>query len=289
MTDAPVPVDVLRLIAARFLADKDRLQLAQTCRRWRRIAAVDVSPVLLGFHFHDSHPGFFTSPNGYATCIPEPNDEDPYRLGVLATTDPFAFVRQWLAIPNQKKSAAYRSECVSAMVLQATAWHADVMASLKLLLTCRHRDCPCLCPRVLAANAYQLLRRAVWYGRDDIVCYLLDLGNIHPDVHGGSALRLALGTLGFEHSEDKVAHMVYELLRRGADPLRHNLWSIRLCLQRNFFVVAALLCMYSAHRDHAAASKMHDLVHELYAQGSIEQAYLVKTAMNEAPAFFSLP
>ena len=72
-------------------------------------------------------------------------------------------------------------------------------------------------------------------------------------------------------------------------PLRHNLWSIRLCLQRNFFVVAALLCMYSAHRDHAAASKMHDLVHELYAQGSIEQAYLVKTAMNEAPAFFSLP
>jgi hypothetical protein len=209
-------------------------------------------------------------------------------LGVLAATDPYSFIREWVAVPVSRKDVEFKNTCVAATVTHTTAWHNDVKVAFQIILRCCHKECPRLCLQVIAANGYQLVRRAVWYGRDDVLCFLLDKGRIPADVSGGTALRLALGTLGYEHSEDRVAKMVYELLKRGADPLRHNLWGIRLCLQRNFFVVAALLCMY-ASKEGVLHQRMHDLVHELYTQGSLEQAFLVKTAMDEAPGFFCFP
>ncbi len=279
-----VPVDVLRLIAAVYLPCRDRLRLAQTSRRWLSVARIDASPVVLGVDLREA-PGFWRSPNGYVTCVPEANDGDPYRLGVLAATAPFAFIRQWVAVPMSRKDMGFKCDCLAATVTQTTAWHEDVKVAFHIVLTCRHVGCPGLCVRLLAANGYQLVRRAVWYGRDDVLCFLLDEGHIPADFNGGTALRLALGTLGYEHSEDRVAKLVYELLKRGADPLRHNLWGIRLCLQRNFFVVAALLCMYASKAD-AVHEGMLALVHELYTQGNLEHAFLVKTSMDEAPAFF---
>lgn len=285
-----VPVDILRLIAAEYLPCRDRLRLAQTSRRWKLVAAIDGSPVILEVCLRGV-PGFSRTPNGYVTCVPCMNDGDPCRLGVLAATDPYLFVRQWVAVPMVRKDAEFRHDCISATVAHTTAWHADIAIAFQIILTCRHKGCPRLCLRIIAANGYQLVRRAVWYGRDDVLCFLLDEGRIPADVSGGTALRLALGTLGYEHSEDRVAKIVYELLERGADPLRHNLWGIRLCLQRNFFVVAALLCVYASKGGEGGVvhERMLALVHELYTKGSLEQAFLVKTSMDEAPAFFCMP
>lgn len=279
-----VPLDILRLISRDFLTDFDRLRLAQTCHRWNVIAGVDVCPVVLS-DFMKSVTGLTRSPHGYLTCESEPNDGDPRRLGSLGATDPSTFIKQWLFLPSFHKNAEFRHTCISAIVESTTSWPADIVLVLRICLACRHKECAGRCKRLVAANAYQLLRRAVWYGREDVVRFLLDDCKIAADVNGGTALRLALGTLGYEHSEDRVARIVYELLERGADPLRHNLWGIRLCLQRNFLVVAVLLCVYAAKRD-VAHDRLRGLVHELYTQGNLEQAYLVKTALDEAPHFF---
>lgn len=289
MQRVDVPVDILRLIAAEYLPCRDRLHLSQTCRRWNLVARIDVvSPVLLVF-LGKHIPGFTQSPNGYWTCALESNDGDPVRLGVLAATDPYAFIKQWLAVPLSHKNTEYRHTCMTATVMNTpptTPWHADIIVAFRAILSCQHPHCFNLCHFVVTANAYQVLRRAVWYGREDVVCFLLDEGGVSADVNGGTALRLALGTLGYEHSEEKVARIVYELLDRGADPVRHNMWGIRLCLQRNFFVVAALLCIYAARLD-AHPERMQNLIQELYTQGDLEQAFLVKTSLDEAPGFFS--
>lgn len=284
-----IPLDVLRYIAKTFLSDRDRLRLAQANRRCHAVARLDASPVVFDaiLDVRDRE-GFRQSPNGYWHPLPLPSfDMNPQHLGMMAATDPWAFVKRWMTIPKEIKSLEFRQDCVDGFTLHTTAWNPDVVAALTVMLRCMHPDCNVLCARLLSTSAHQLLRRAVWYGRKDVLCFLLDKGNMDADVGEGAPLRLTIGTLGYEHTEDEVAEIVYELLERGADPLRNNLWGIRLCLQRNFYVVAALLSMYAAKRSEGR-TKLLELVHDLYLTGHAEQAFLVKTSMEDAHDFFCL-
>ena len=285
-----IPLDVLRFLATNFLPDRDRLALAQTCRRCHRVAHLDAAPVILDTVLDvRGREGFARSNNGYWFSLPTPDDmdvdPDPQFLGIMAATDPWAFVQRWMALPLHVKTAQFRRACLDGLTLHTMTWDLAILASLKVMLQCPHPACAGLCSHLLCASTHQLLRRAVWYGRIDVLCALLDQGKIDADVGEGTPLRLALGTLGYEQTEDQVAKIVYELLKRGASPLRHNLWGIRLCLQRNFYVVAALLCLYAVKHS-GGQPKLCALLQELYASGYVEQAYLVKASMEEAPDFF---
>jgi hypothetical protein len=112
-------------------------------------------------------------------------------------------------------------------------WHEEVLLTIKVLRSRRPR-----------APDRQLLRRAIWHCRTEVVCHLLD-GGMSVDASDGAALSLALSTLGHNRPEEQVADLVLELLMRGANPTRHNFWGLRVSLHLNYQVVAGLLCVYS--------------------------------------------
>lgn len=244
--------DVLRYITSEFLTDRDRLSMACVNRQCHEVSHVDVTPPLFdevldassqtGVLFDRSTNGYW---GGLAHAVPE--DVTPYQWGRLAAERPWVFLCEWMAFPLATKDVSFRRQCVESLIVQA--WHKrDVLVSVKALLSCQHPGCPSpkACQQVLASTATQLLRQAVWVNQTDVVCYLLDVGKVPIDIDNGTALRLALSTLGLDFDEQQVATLVHELLRRGADPIQYQLWGIRMCLQMNFHVVASLLCVYAA-------------------------------------------
>jgi hypothetical protein len=207
--------------------------LAQVSRRLRGAAACDV-PSFIPDSLLDvrNRSGFSRSSHGYSFvsggCV-----ENQKNLGCLAATDPWAFVRTWMLLPASVKSPSFRRQCVQDLALQEMAWHPEVVVSLRLLL-----------PRSFRYRNRALEKRAVWYANLAALSFLLDRGEdaMHVDDENGALLRLALSTLGFEHPETTVVDVVRTLLDRGADPSRHDLWGIRLCLHMGFWELAALLC-----------------------------------------------
>lgn len=271
-------VDVLRYLSTAYLSDMDRLHLAQVNHLCHNIASLDACPVMYDCLLNvEGQAGFYKTDHGYWSVSSRTLvDLQPKQWGCLAATDPWTFVRQWLCLPKALKSAEYRRECVHHVSLQI--WHREVLVSMKVLLTCNHAECGRLCSRLLASTDKILLRRAVWYGKTDIVSYFLDEGRLDADADYGMALRLALSTLGYENTEANVAELVHELLKRGANPTRHGLWGIRLCLHLRFDTVASLLCVY-AMKWTRGQRLLNSFVQELETEGNRDQAYLVKASM----------
>lgn len=271
-----LPIDVLCHLASTFLGDRDRLALAQTHRSAWTAARRDTFPhpiVLDAVLDVRGQDGFRKSPHGYWYCLPVVADWGvptvPHHLGALASAKPWAFVRQWLCLSENLKTTTFRRQCVQSLSVQDT-WHADVLVALKILLTTSRQR--------WGQNLHsQLLRRAVWYGRTDVVTYLMD--QVAPTDHESTALlQLALGTLGYENTESQGAELVHELLKRGANPLVHNLWAIRMTLQLNFLVVASLMCVY-ALKWYDGQTLLSLFVHELLDCDRTEHAALVKSSM----------
>jgi hypothetical protein len=245
-----LPSEVVTHLARTFLCDQDRLSLASTSRHLRNVAGVDRPSVIFDHVLTVSdQEGFTRSRNGYwHVTDPSLDSMDADRLGHLAATDPWRFVRQWASnteVGSPPRTVAFRRACLNSMCMQADRWHRDILSALRLLLHCGHRGCPSFCRRVLSATDTQILRQAIWYARLDIVAALLDHGNLDVDMNNGTPLRLALSTIGYENSEAAMLPTIEELLRRGADPVRDRLWGIRLSLQRRFYQVAGRLCAYA--------------------------------------------
>jgi hypothetical protein len=262
------PLDVIRYMASAFLSDRHRLALAQVNRKARNACQLDVAPVVFDAILDvRHHEGFRQSRNGY-WYVPAGKRPDqpthPQEMGCLAAAHPWAFVQAWLHIPREVKTSEFRRQCIQSLSLQE--WHADVVVAMKILR---------------AGNASrsdkQLLRRAVWYVRKDVVCYLMDYGNVPADGDNGAALVLALSTLGSDPSEMQVAALIHELLQRGANPTRHNLWGIRMCLQMNFHIVASLMCVY-AMRWNEGRQLLSSFVQELEDRGDRDLAALVRSS-----------
>lgn len=276
-----LPVDVVRYMSAVFLSDMDRLNLAQVNHKCCAIACLDARAVVYDSLLNvNGQPGFHKTAHGYwsVSFLDTLVDVDlqPKKWGCLAATEPWTFVQRWLCLPKDLKSEEFRRQCVHDVSLQI--WHRDVLVSMKVLLTCNHDECGRLCSRLLSSTDKILLRRAVWYGKTDIVSCLLDEGCIDADADYGMALRLALSTLGYENTEENVAELVHELLKRGANPIRHGLWGIRLCLHLHFHIVGSLMCVY-AMKWTRGQQLLSSFVQELETQGQTEQAYLVKISM----------
>jgi len=261
------PLDVLRYMASAFLSDQSRLTLAQVNRKARDACRLDVAPVLFDTILNvRRRQGFQQSPHGYWYVSGKRPDHPahPHELGCLAATHPWAFVKAWLHIPREVKTFEFRRQCIQSLSLHA--WHPDLVVALKVLRTGK-------------ATGFdkQLLRRAVWYVRTDVMCYLLDHGNIQADADNGAALVLALSRLGSDPTETKMAALIHELLRRGANPTRHNLWGIRMCLQINFHIVASLMCVYAMRCDEGHRL-LSSFVQELEDRGDKDLAALVRSS-----------
>lgn len=282
MTFLNLPTDVVRYVCREFLCDKDRLQMAQVSRMSHVLAGLDVCrprPVIFdGILNVHGQPGFHKTRNGYwelvefLPCTPT----TPQELGALAASDPWYFVKVWLSMSRDVKTREFRRQCVHSFCLEV--WDPRVLVSMKLLLSCSHEDCGLLCHGMLTSSNRQLLRRAVWYGKRDIVSYMLDEGGIDADVDNGTPLRLALSTLGYEHTEDEVVDVVHELLLRGANPTLHGLWGIRLCLHLQYYVVGSLMCTYAMKWSHGQRL-LEELWHDLRQHGHDHHASLVKASM----------
>lgn len=261
------PPDVLRYMASTFLPDQHRLTLAQVNRKAREACRLDVAPVLFDTILDvRHHEGFRQSPNGYWYVPGKRPDQPahPQELGCLAAAHPWTFVKAWVHIPREVKTSEFRKQCIQSLSLQE--WHADVVVALKVLRAGR-----------VAGSDKQLLRRAVWYIRTDVVCYLMDQGNVPADGDNGAALVLALSALGTDSSEIQVAALIHELLKRGAVPTRHNLWGIRMCLQMNFHIVASLMCVYAMRWDEGRRL-LSAFVQELEDRGDPDLAALVRSS-----------
>lgn len=232
-----LPPDVLRHIASTYLGDKDRLCFAQVCKKLKPIAELDVRSFLPDTVLDvRGIPGFQRSRNNYAYVPGYLGLEEcgESNLGLMAAQDPWTFVRVWMRLSREIKTLEFRRQCVETLSLQSVAWHADVVVALRVLL-----------PKSVPIFSNALVKRAVWYAHLDAVAFLLDRGPMQADDENGALFRLALSTLGFEHSEAKVCGVVRELLRRGADPTRHDFWGIRLCLHMAFYDLTSLLCQHA--------------------------------------------
>lgn len=281
--------DVLRHLTRDYLTDRDRLSVACVNRFCHDVARVDVVPVLLddvlGVVLHKDDI-FARSKNGYwalsspsaAPMLGDPpvRSKTEYEWGRLASEKPWGFVREWLVFPRERKTVAFRRLCVESMLVQS--WNKDVLVSVRILLSCAHESCPKGCQKVLASTAKALLRQAVWVGQTDVVCFLLDEGNVPVDIDNGTALRLALSTLGLDAPEQEVAELIHELLKRGADPLQHEMWGLRLCLQMDFHIVASLLVVYSM-QSYEGYVLLNNLVRELLEEELEADAALVRSSM----------
>ena len=280
--------DVLRYVFGSFLPDKDRLAVAQVCHSWHALARLDACPVIFDKILNvQDQTGFCRTRNGYWELVDRvsPCFRHPSELGMLAANDPWTFVRTWLSMmPSSSswssstgiKSRDFRRQCVQSLCLQV--WGPDVLVSIKVMLSCCHDECGLLCRRLLKSGSHQLFRRAVWYGKKDIVIYMLDEGGVDADADSGTPLRLALSTLGYENSEDEVADVVHELLLRGANPARHGLWGIRLCLHLRFYVIGSLMCTYAMKWSYGR-NMLELFLEELRENGHMHQASLVHASM----------
>lgn len=243
-----LPTDVLTHVAIHLLCDQDRLALATCCRRTHAVACLDV-PVYV--YVPDTildvrgQTGFDCSPHGYWHVFKSESESEtttkhstaavcPCDLASMAATQPWTFVRTWMSMPHSVKTLAFRKACVQALALQSVEWHADALASLKILLS--HSD-------VTPSNV--LVKRAVWNANLDALQFLLDRGVMKVDDENGALLRLALSTLERGHVEDKVVKVAKYLLLNGADPSRHDCWAIRMCVFLGFHDLARILCFHS--------------------------------------------
>lgn len=280
MTFDNIPLDVVRYVCRSFLSDKDRLQMAQVNRSLNAVACLDTCNPVIFDKILDvrGQPGFHQTRNGYweldVLHEKQKHEKNPQKLGALAASDPWKFVKVWLSLQN--KTQDFRRQCVQNLCLQV--WDPEVLVSMKVLLSCSHEECGLMCHGILTSSSRQLLRRAVWYGRKEIVTYMLDEGGIDADVDDGTPLRLALSTIGYEHTEDEVADVVHELLLRGANPTLHGLWGIRLCLHLQYYVVGSLMCTYAMKWSHGQRL-LEELWHELRQHGHDHHASLVKASM----------
>lgn len=283
MTFVNLPPDVVRFVCRSFLSDKDRLHMAQVNRSLHTLARLDTRGPVIFDRILDvrGQPGFRKTRNGYWELEPENLVEVNSvsavgALAALAASDPWKFVKVWLRMSRNVKTREFRCQCVYSLCLQV--WDPQVLVSMKMLLSCSHEDCGLLCHGMLTSSSRQLLRRAVWYGKKDIVTYMLDEGGLDADVDDGTPLRLALSTLGYEHTEDEVVDVVHELLLRGANPTLHGLWGIRLCLHLQYYVVGSLMCTYAMKWSHGQRL-LEELWHELRQDGRDHHASLVKASM----------
>lgn len=229
-----LPVELVRYVGSVFLREKDRLVLAQVNCIAREACGCDVDHILSDDIDVCDKRGFQRSPNGYwhASDPPPGINPHPIELGYLAATAPYSFLRSWLHVPLCIKTRDFRRQCIESLSLHV--WHEEVLLSIKVLRSHRPRS-----------PDKQLLRRALWYCRTEVVCHLLDGSNMSVDASDGAALSLALSTLGHDRPEGQVADLVLQLLIRGANPTRHNFWSLRVSLHLNYYVVAGLLCAYA--------------------------------------------
>ena len=267
-----LPIDVLRYLGSVFLTDTQRLTLALVNRSMHNACRRDVDAVVFDTLLDvRGREGFQQSRNGYwyvPVPVPPPPDKQhpphPYELGQLAATHPWEFARTWVRLPSSAKSFEFRRQCIRSLSLHV--WHAEVLVAVKVLKAHRPR-----------APDRQLFRRAVWYGCKEVVCFLMDDDKMPVDADDGAALSLALSTLGHDRSEAQVADLVQELLKRGANPTRHNLWGIRVCLQLDYHVVASLMCTYAMNWD-GGHHLLSSLVEELEEDENQEHAALVRAS-----------
>lgn len=244
MALANLPPDVLRFLSRRYLCDQERLTVSTVCRVWHECCGIDVPHVLLEHILSvDGQDGFRTSRNGYKYVHPIPTPMAcPHRLGALASSDPWSFVRQWLVLPWACKDDILGRHVLAWLSIYSSTWSEDVAVSFFLLTRT---------PRVLHVESS--LKQAAWRCRRDVLrCLLHTPGAVDVDFDDGTLLRLALCTLGHENSEDTVVEFLDEVLQAGADTTRHNSWAIRLCLYNGYYVAATLLCLYT-ERSHLEA------------------------------------
>jgi len=229
-----LPVELARYLGSVFLCDKDRLMFAQVNCSAHKACGRDVDHVLMDDIDVRGKHGFQRSPNGYwhAPELPVGVKFHPIELGYLGAIDPYTFLRSWLHVPSSIKTRDFRRQCMQSLSLHG--WHEEVLLSIQVLRSHRPRS----------PDKY-LFRRAIWHCRTEVVCHLLDGSSMTVDANDGAALSLALSTLGHDRPEGQVADLVLQLLIRGANPMRHNFWGLRVSLHLNYHVVAGLLCVYA--------------------------------------------
>ena len=261
-----LPVDLIRYIGSGFLSDKDRLSLAQVNGTTRQACMRDVDHVFFdGMADVMNKTGFQKSLNGYwyAPAPPPGMRLHPQELGRLGAKDPYTFITAWLHIANYTKSNDFRRQCIQSMALEN--WHEEVLLTIKVIRSRRPR-----------APNKQLLLRAIWYCRTEVVCYLLDSG-MSVDANDGAALSLALSTLSHNRPEQQVADLVLEMLKRGANPTRHDFWGLRVSLRLNAQIVSGLLSVYST-RISGGESRLMDLVNEFESRDLVQYADLIRVS-----------
>lgn len=230
-----LPSDLIRFVSRTYLCDEESLTLSRVSRLFHACCGLDV-PHVLPQHILsvDGRVGFRQSRNGYRYVDPiPPIIECPSRLGALASSDPWSFVRQWLILSSPCKDIILRQHVLACMSVESSSWSSDVGMSL-YVLTRKH-----------SLNVDSILKQAAWRCRGDVLKCLLGTCSVNVDFEDGTLLRLVLCTLGHENSEDAVVDFLYDLLEAGADASRHNSWAIRLCLTYDFYVAATLLCIYT--------------------------------------------
>lgn len=298
-----LPSDVGRYLASTFLRDRDRLRLACVSSRMHSIAARDQEGIVLDDILCVSgQEGFARSPHGYwhvtdppppllpsATMMTRDDENDgggggggdmiqgnADALGYVAAMDPWRFVKRWAWASSRSRgnTLQWKLRCLNSLCLHVGTWHPDVLSALTVLLHCEHGSCPRFCSRVLSGVDMQLMRQAIWHARRDVVQALLEKGCVAADMKHGAPLRLALSTVGYENGEAVMLPIVEELLRNRADPLRDRMWGIRLCFQRRYHALAALLCNYACRLPEGPAA-----LTALACDLTIDQAHVVLASL----------